>query len=301
MSENHDRRTEEAQKARNPEENLKAILESPSYILAEEDTALLKRDELRPVRLQLELFKPDLVFREHNIHSTIVIFGGTRVLEKHRAQERVEDLEAEVRNSPGDEELERRLRIARRVLAKSRYYDEARELARIISGSLQRTGKRHLVVVTGGGPGVMEAANRGAFDAGAKSIGLNITIPHEQVPNPYITPELCFKFHYFALRKMHFLMRAKGLVAFPGGFGTMDELFETLTLLQTGTIRPVPVVLVGREFWDGAVNWQHFVDEGTINPGDLDHFEYAETAREAWEIICRFHGMDPDRPVLEDD
>jgi len=281
-----------------PEENLKAILESPSYILAEEDMALLKRDELRPARLELELLKPDLAFKEHRIVSTIVVFGGTRVIEEGAARARVETLEREALASPGDVEGSARLAVAKRVLAKARYYDEAREFGRIVSSICQAPGQRHFVVVTGGGPGVMEAANRGAFEAGAESIGLNIAIPMEQVPNSYITPSLCFQFHYFALRKMHFLMRAKGLVAFPGGFGTMDELFETLTLIQTKKIAPVPVVLVGREFWSKAVNFQHFVDEGTISPRDLELFTVADTAREAWEAICEFHGVDPEDPDL---
>ncbi len=279
-----------------PEENLRAILTSPSYRLAEQDLDLLSRDETRPVRLQLELFKPELTFQEHHINSTIVVFGGTRILQESDAKRRVEQLEHRLRDRPKDEDLKRRLEIARRILAKSHFYDEARKFARIVSSSSQRSGRREFVVVTGGGPGIMEAGNRGAFEGGHKSIGLNITIPHEQVPNAYITPGLCFQFHYFALRKMHFLMRAKGLVAFPGGFGTMDELFETLTLLQTGKIGRVPVVLFNREFWDGAVNWQHFVSEGTIDPDDLDLFTYAETAEEAWEIIARFHDLDPADP-----
>jgi len=167
------------------------------------------------------------------------------------------------------------------------------KLARAVGAELARAG---FATLTGGGPGIMEAANRGAYEVGAKSIGLNITLPHEQEPNPYITPELCFQFHYFALRKFHFLLRAKGLVAFPGGFGTMDELFEALTLLQTGKIKPLPVVLVGRQYWEGVVNFQTFVDEGTIRPEDLGLFQFAETAEEVWGIICRFHHMDPVRP-----
>ncbi len=293
MTRSTDTRTREAQAARTPEENAEAILASPSYVLAEEDIALLKRDELRPVRLQLELFKPELSFREHNIVSTIVVFGGTRILEKAQALARVQELERALDEKPEDAERQRRLAVARRVLAKSHYYDEAREFARMVTRVCQRDGYREFVVVTGGGPGIMEAANRGAFDVDGKSIGLNITIPREQKPNPYITPELCFRFHYFALRKMHFLMRAKGLVAFPGGFGTMDELFETLTLLETKKIDPVPVVLVNEAYWRGAVNWEHFVNEGTVDPENLDLFRFAETAAGAWDIICDFHGIDP--------
>lgn len=280
-----------------PEQNLQAILKSPSYVLAEEDTGLLKRDELRPVRLQLEYFKPQLMLEQHRIHSTIVVFGGTRILEEGEARARVTELEAALKRKPGDVDLEHRLRVARRVQAKSAYYDEARKLGRLISERAQRRDRRELVVVTGGGPGVMEAANRGAFEAGAKSIGLNITLPHEQSPNPFITPDLCFQFHYFALRKLHFLLRAKALVAFPGGFGTMDELFEALTLVQTRKISRLPVILVGREFWEGAVKFRHFVEEGTIDPEDLDIFQYAETADEVWEAICTFHGLDPGQPI----
>jgi hypothetical protein len=280
-----------------PEENLRAILASSSYVLAEEDLALLKREELRPVRLQLELFKPELTLNEHAIRSTIVVFGGTRIVPREQATAAVRALEAELAARPGDATLERRLAVARRVLAKSPYYDAAREFAGIVSRKSQRPGRREFVVVTGGGPGVMEAANRGAFEAGAESIGLNIAIPREQVPNPYITPHLCFQFHYFAIRKMHFLMRAKGLVAFPGGFGTLDEIFEALTLLQTKKIRPVPVILFGRAYWEGVLNLQHLVDEGTIDAADMDLFRYAETAEEAWRIICAFHALDPANPL----
>jgi uncharacterized protein (TIGR00730 family) len=268
-----------------PEENLKAILESPSYILAEEDVAFLKRDELRPARLELELLKPELTFQEHDIHSTVVLFGGTRILEAARADERIQELEKELEGDPGNPEIEGRLAVARRIRAKSPYYDVARDFARLVSSRCQIEGRRTNVIVTGGGPGIMEAGNRGAFEAGAKSIGLNITIPREQVPNAYITPELCFQFHYFALRKMHFLMRARAMVAFPGGFGTMDELFESLTLIQTGKMKPIPIVLVGREFWTKAVNWRFFVDEGTIAPHDLALFSFADTPEEIWAAI----------------
>ena len=278
--------------------NVDATLRSPSYILAEEDVALLKRDETRPIRLQLEYFKPELALQEHRIRSTIVIFGGTRIVEESQAREQVRKLSAHLARSPKNRDVRKRLEIAERILAKSRYYDEARRLGQVISRACQSDSHREMVVVTGGGPGIMEAANRGAYEVGAKSIGLNITLPHEQEPNPYITPELCFQFHYFALRKFHFLLRAKGLVAFPGGFGTMDELFEALTLLQTGKIKPLPVVLVGRQYWEGVVNFQTFVDEGTIRPEDLGLFQFAETAEEVWGIICRFHHMDPVRPRL---
>jgi len=278
--------------------NFEAILRSPSYILAEEDQALLKRDELRPIRLQLEYFKPELTLQEHNIRTTIVVFGSTRILSPERAREQVENLKKLLERAPEDEVLAKRLAIAERILVKSRYYEESRKLASLISRLCQDEDRRDLVVVTGGGPGIMEAANRGASEADKKSIGLNITLPMEQEPNSYITPDLCFQFHYFALRKMHFLLRAKGLVAFPGGFGTMDELFEALTLLQTRKIKPLPIVLVGRGYWESVLDFQAFVDEGTVDAEDLNLFSFAETADEIWEAICRFHGLDPEHPKL---
>jgi uncharacterized protein (TIGR00730 family) len=278
--------------------NFEAIMRSASYILAEEDLTLLKREELRPIRLQLEYFKPELTLREHNIRTTIVVFGSTRILEPSRAQEQVENLKKLLDRAPKDKALAKRLAIAERIRAKSVYYEEARKLAQIISKMCQGEDGRELVIVTGGGPGIMEAANRGAAEVDKKSIGLNITLPMEQEPNPYITPDLCFQFHYFALRKMHFLLRAKGLVAFPGGFGTMDEVFEALTLLQTRKIKPLPIVLVGRSYWETVLDFQAFVDEGTVDPEDLSLFSFADTAEEIWETICRFHGLDPEHPQL---
>ena len=278
--------------------NFEAILRSPSYILAEEDQALLKRDELRPIRLQLEYFKPELMLQEYNIRTTIVVFGSTRILSPERADEQVENLKKLLEHAPEDEVLAKRLAIAERIQAKSTYYEEARKLAGLISRLCQDEDRRDLVVVTGGGPGIMEAANRGAAEVDKQSIGLNITLPMEQEPNAYITPDLCFQFHYFALRKMHFLLRAKSLVAFPGGFGTMDELFEALTLLQTRKIKPLPVILVGRSYWESVLDFQNFVDEGTIDADDLALFSFAETANEIWETICRFHGLDPEHPKL---
>jgi hypothetical protein len=282
---------------RDPGENLRETLSSPSYILAEEDIALLKRDELRPVRLPLEYFKPELLLGRYHVRSTIVVFGGTRILEEGRARAKVEALASQVAEHPDDRGLGRKLEVARRVLAKSRYYEEAREFGRIVTTSCQIADRRELVIVTGGGPGIMEAANRGAFEAGGKSIGLNITLPHEQEPNAYITPDLCFQFHYFSLRKLHFLQRARALVAFPGGYGTLDELFEALTLIQTGKSDRIPVILVGKDFWREIVHFDTLVEEGTIDPEDLELFEYAETAREAWDIICRFYEMDPEHPL----
>ncbi len=264
-----------------------AIIESPSYRLAEEDLALLKSPDLRGVRLELELLKPELVQQAHGIESTIVVFGGTRVVESPEAKARLDAARQALAADPQDTQKQRAVRIAERIADKSRYYDEAREFARIVSSTCQKRGRCEFVVVTGGGPGIMEAANRGAHDVGAKSIGLNITLPHEQYPNPYITPELCFQFRYFSVRKMHFLMRAKALVAFPGGFGTLDELFVALTLIQTGKTGPVPVILFGREFWENLINWEFLVEEGTITPEDLNLISYADTATEAWDMIVK--------------
>lgn len=272
---------------------LEALLRAPSYRRADRDVDFLNRDELRPVRLQLELLKPELIQHEEGIRSTIVVFGSARLAEPAEARERLAKAEAELALKPDDPGRQRAVLTARRQLDLSPYYDQAREFGRLASATCQMDGRCEFVVVTGGGPGIMEAANRGAADVGAKSIGLNINLPHEQRPNPYITPSLCFQFRYFALRKMHFLLRAKALVAFPGGFGTLDELFETLTLLQTGKMTGLSVVLVGRDFWNRLINWPLLVEEGLINPSDLQLFQYAETAQEAWEIIAKHHPTPP--------
>ncbi len=268
---------------------LEALLSSPSYRLVEEDTEFLRREELRPVRLQLELLKPELLFTEHQIQSTIVIFGGTQVVDSAQAQERLTQAEAALAESPGEPDLRRQVEIARRILAKSPYYDHARELGRVVSSTCQVDGRCDYVIVTGGGPGIMEAANRGAADVDAKSIGLNIVLPKEQQPNRYITPELCFQFHYFALRKMHFLLRAKALVVFPGGFGTLDELFDALTLRQTHRMQKVPLILFGREYWSKVVDFQFLADEGAIADEDLELIQFAESAQQAWKLIRDFH------------
>jgi hypothetical protein len=274
-----------------PEESarIESILQSPSYRLAFEDIDFIMKHDVRAVRLQLELLKTELALRAHRVRSTIVVFGGTRIVEPSVARTRVSALEKERRENGADADLEHRVAVAKRVLAKSRYYDEARAFGLLVSKSMKSEGPQDYVIVTGGGPGVMEAANRGAYDAGAKSIGLNITLPHEQRPNSYITPELCFQFHYFAIRKMHFMLRAKALVAFPGGYGTLDELFEALTLLQTHKTRALPVVLFGQEFWEKIVNFQALAEEGVIAPEDLQLFRFAETAAEAWKHIQSYH------------
>ena len=266
---------------------------SSSYLPADRDIGFLQREELRSVRIGLELLKPELIQREQGIHSTIVVFGSARLQEPVAARKTLELREAEAARCPTDARCRQNVAIARRKLELSKYYDMAREFSRLVSCTCQTGGQCEYVIVTGGGPGIMEAANRGAVDVQAKSIGLNIALPHEQFPNPYITPELCFQFRYFAIRKMHFLIRAKALVAFPGGFGTLDELFETLTLVQTGKTQDVVIVLVGRAFWEKLINWQMLIDGGLIGEEEMGLFHYAETAQEAWDLISRHHGTVP--------
>jgi uncharacterized protein (TIGR00730 family) len=266
----------------------------PNYILAEEDTAFLKRPELRPVRLQLELLKPDMILEEHGISSTLVVFGGTQVVERSEAERRLGAAKAELAADPNDVPKQRAVSRAERVLGKAHYYDAAREFGRIVSCACQQQGRCDFAVITGGGPGIMEAANRGAMDVKAKSIALNITLPEEQLPNAFITPELCFQFRYFAIRKLHFLLRAKGLVVFPGGFGTLDELFEVLTLRQVNRMQPIPVILYGREFWERVIDFQFLADEGTIRDEHLSLMTYADTPHAAWEIIRKFYRMPED-------
>src|SRR6202158_1580601 len=231
---------------------VQAILHNPSYRRADSDIDFLARDGMRGVRLQIDYLKPELLLEEHEIHQTIVVFGSTRICEPAAARRKVEALAASLAADPSNMELGHRLAIAERIHAKSHYYEVAREFGQLVGNANHGARKRHTVIVTGGGPGMMEAANRGAFDVGAKSVGLNISLPHEQYPNPYVTPELCLRFRYFALRKLHFLLRARALVALRGGYGPLDELFETLTLIQTRKIGPVPVVLVGKAYWQRA-------------------------------------------------
>jgi len=266
---------------------------APSFRLAFADRDFLLRDELRPVRLQLELLKPELLLQEEAIVSTVVVFGSARLLDPDVARAELAAAEAAAVADPADAGRARRLDAARRELERSKYYDLARDFSRLISAAGQRSNGRRYVVVTGGGPGIMEAANRGAADVGAESIGLSIVLPHEQHPNPYITPKLSFQFHYFAIRKMHFLMRACALACFPGGFGTLDELFETLTLIQTGKIEPIPVLLFGEAYWRRIVDFEALVDEGAIAPEDLNIFRYVETPEEAWRIIAEFNDRQP--------
>jgi uncharacterized protein (TIGR00730 family) len=269
--------------------NIEKIVLSPSYRLAYKDADFLGSPKLRAARMELELLKPELAFEELGVDSTIVVFGSTRIVEPAEARKKLERAQARVADTPNDPRRRRALARAERIAANARYYDVAREFAGLVSSQCQRPKQREYVIVTGGGPGIMEAANRGAFDNGAKSVGLNIHLPHEQQPNPFIAPELCFQFHYFAMRKMHFLLRAKGLVVFPGGYGTIDELFEVLTLRQSGRMQYIPVIIFGREYWEKAVNFQFLADEGTIDDENLDLFRYADTAEEAWQIIQQFH------------
>jgi uncharacterized protein (TIGR00730 family) len=258
---------------------------SASYRLAYDDFDFMMRDELRPVRLQLELLKPELAQSELGIKSTVVIFGSARLPSDDDARQALLDAEQAWNENPDDTNFNN-LTIARRILTKTHYYDEARKLGAIITTEAKKH-KYPWIVVTGGGPGIMEAANRGAADVGGKSMGFNIVLPHEQDPNPYITPELCFQFHYFAIRKMHFLMRAIALVAFPGGFGTLDELFEALTLIQTKKVRRIPVILFGQQYWDKIVNFDALVEEAAITACDRDLIQYAETAEQAWQLILK--------------
>jgi uncharacterized protein (TIGR00730 family) len=266
---------------------LRAILNSPSYLPAIEDAVFLDSDDARGVRLQLDYLKPEKLLIEQGIEHTIVVFGSTRIVEPVAAEKKVRKLRAALSATAGDSELQRQLMVAERVLAKSHYYEIARQFSRLVSNAGDGPQDSRLVVMTGGGPGIMEAANRGAHEVGAKTVGLNINLPYEQYPNPYITPGLCFSFHYFALRKMHFLKRAKALVAFPGGFGTLDELFETLTLVQTRKINPLPVVLVGEAYWRKLFDSNFLVEEGVIDIEDRELFWFAETADDIWQgLLC---------------
>jgi len=268
---------------------VRRLKRAEAYRVAYQDFDFIDSDYARAARLQLELLKTEIGLRHAGVRSTIVVFGGTRIIEPGEARRRLRRAELRLRHRPHDPERQRAVHIARSVERKSVYYDEAREFARLVSTESQIQGNSEYVIVTGGGPGVMEAANRGAHDAGAKTVGLNITLPHEQEPNPYITPELCFRFHYFAIRKMHFMLRAKALVAFPGGYGTMDELFEGLTLVQTKKVQPLPIVLFGEKYWKGVIDFDFLVDQGTIDPKDIELFVYADRAEDAWKYIKYFY------------
>ncbi len=266
---------------------------SAAYTPASEDIDFLNMDDLRPLRLQLELLKPEWYLRQEGIRSTVVVFGSARISPPEVASARIEELEAELREEPDDPQLRTELGRAHKRKAYSHYYEEARKFSSLVSRSFDDAGLHDFAVVTGGGPGIMEAANRGAREAGAKSVGLNIALPHEQEPNPFVSPELCFQFRYFAIRKMHFLLRAKALVAFPGGYGTLDELFEVLTLIQTAKIAPIPVVLVGRDYWAKGVNFDFLVEEEFIDADDIASFEIVDSAEDAVRVIHGFYGGEP--------
>jgi uncharacterized protein (TIGR00730 family) len=255
---------------------------APSYMLAYRDTDFLLRDELRPLRFQLELMKAEVLLDEAKVGSTFVVYGSARIPSPEAADALVSAAETPEKRA-----------IALRLAAKAVYYDEARALGRLASEcGIVENGMRQFVVCSGGGPSIMEAANRGAADVGADTIGLNIVLPHEQAPNSYVTPGLSFQFHYFALRKMHFLLRTRAVAVFPGGFGTLDEMLELLTLVQTGKMKPVPILLFGRDYWNRVINFEALADEGVINREDLKLFHWVETAQEAWAHVVRFYELD---------
>jgi len=257
--------------------------ESRSYKLAFQDNEFLLRPDLRPVRFQLELLKPELLLDEAKISSTFVFYGSARIPQPEAAQARIDAARTDAER-----------KVAERLAAKAKYYEEARKLARIAAQyPVNAAGCRNFVVCSGGGPSIMEAANRGAADVGAQTIGLNIVLPHEQKPNDYVTPELSFQFHYFALRKMHFTLRARALAVFPGGFGTFDEFFELLTLVQTGKMEPIPILLFGKDFWTRVINFDALAEEGVISPRDLDLFNWVETAEEGWQVVENFYAEAP--------
>ena len=265
--------------------NLELIISSNNYQLAHEDRELLNSDEMRGVRMLLEINKPEKILEEQNILSTIIVFGGASLTDKSSIDHRLELAKNSLTKDPSSSNLQREITRLKNLQSISHYYDSAREFAKIVSRQNQKEHCNSHVIVTGGGPGIMEAANRGAFDADCKSIGLNISLPNEQHPNAYITPGLCFKFNYFALRKFHFVMRSVAAVFFPGGFGTFDELFELLTLRQTGMKTQIPIILFGRDYWSKVINFQFLSDHGLISDEHMNLFQYADSASEAWDII----------------
>jgi len=265
------------------------IIKSPSYVIAEEDKDFLLQHETLGQRLDLDYLKAELLLQKHGIVHTIVVFGSTRIIEEKTAMRKLESAQKSLKKAPMSTEQMHKVNIAEHILEKSRYYKIARKFGRLVGEAGKGPADCRLTLMTGGGPGIMEAANRGAFDVGAKSIGLNISLPHEQFPNPYITPELCFRFHYFAIRKFHFLLRAKALVVFPGGFGTVDELFGVLTLIQTRKIDPIPIVLVGKKYWKHLIDIDFLEEEGVIDPEDRSLFWYAESAKEIWEGLLKWY------------
>lgn len=273
---------------------LKTIINDPSFAIPEEDKEFLQSNDARGIRLQLDYLKAEVKMREAGIEHTIVVFGSARIPDKKDGLAKLKKIKKELERSPRSKKLLKALSKTERMVQKSHYYDEARKFGQLVGKSGQCSGNDNtrdcrIALMTGGGPGIMEAANRGAHDVGAKSIGLNIELPHEQFPNPYITPELCFQFRYFAIRKLHFMLRAKALVIFPGGFGTLDELFDILTLIQTGKSPTIPIVLLGKSYWDNVINFDFLLEEGVIAKKDLNLLMYVENAQEAWDTILDWH------------
>jgi len=280
-------------------ELIERIMKSPTYMMAEKDNEFMNSYEARGIRLELDYLKAELKMKEYGIEHTIVAFGSARIVERETALKRLRSIERMVHKKPDDRALLRELYIAERMVEKSIYYEDARKFGRLVGKSGKTVEDCRVTLMTGGGPGIMEAANRGAYDVGARSIGLNIKLPREQYPNPYITPDLCFLFHYFAIRKLHFLNRARALVVYPGGFGTFDELFETLTLIQTHKTGAIPVVLIGEDYWRKAIDFEFLQEEGVIAPEDLDVFKFATNAEEAWEHILSWH-KDQGNPLFDE-
>jgi uncharacterized protein (TIGR00730 family) len=270
-------------------ERVRRLIESPTYRPADSDIDFLNADATRGVRLQIDYLKPELGLLARGVEHTIVVFGSTHIREPGAARRTVAEARERLAAAPEDAARKSELAVAERLLEKSRYYEVARDFGRLVGACRSNASDCRVLLMTGGGPGIMEAANRGAFDVAAPSVGLNISLPLEQYPNPYLTPELCFQFHYFAMRKLHFVLRARALVAFPGGYGTLDEIFETLTLVQTRTIAPVPVVLVGEAFWRRAIDFDFLVAEGVIDAEDRELFWFAESAEEIWQSILTWH------------
>ncbi len=276
-------------------DSLAQLLDSPSYEIAFKDEQFILSDAARSIRIELEVSKPEWFFKQYGIRSTIIVFGSARFVDRETALARLQQAKNDAEKDPGEERFQNALRKALQDVEMSKYYELAREFSLLVSQrnqcnpNVNHDGVYDYVICTGGGPGIMEAGNRGAHEAGALSVGLNIKLPYEQRPNPYISPQLCFQFHYFATRKLHFLLRAKALVVFPGGFGTFDEMFEALTLRQTNKMQSLPVIIFGRDFWEKTINFNHLVETGVINREDLELFKYVDTPEEAWDIIQAFH------------
>jgi len=280
---------EKVYKDEHEQELVKNLMNSQTYKTAEEDINFLECYEVRGVRLELDYLKAELALNSLGINHTVVVFGSARIREEKIAKEILHLAKEELKQNPKSQKLKQNMLIAQKLLEKSKYYDDAREFGKIVAREGKNLDDCPVVIATGGGPGIMEAANRGAHDGGAHSIGFNINLPKEQFPNPYITPELCFQFHYFAVRKLHFINRAKALVVYPGGFGTLDELFETLTLIQTKKSNQIPIVLVCKDYWEKTINFDFLLEEGVISYDHIKMFQMVESAKEAWEYILNWY------------